>query len=210
MFGDGALTFREFGMREQVPLADIHRSVLEFLQGLTDVALFGAQAVNAYVDEPRMTQDIDVMSPRAERLAAELIEHLGSRHHIAVRVREVADGRGYRVYQVAKPKNRHLVDIRSVASLPPTQSVSGLLVVIPAELIAEKVIAFQSRRGKPKAGTDWRDIAMMLLQFPEMKSSRGLVRDRLDAAGANEDVIGAWEDIVKEEILASDEDDEFE
>jgi hypothetical protein len=40
------------------------------------------------------------------------------------------------------------------------------LVVSPPELIANKVIAFSSRRDKPKSGTDWRDVAMLLLQFP--------------------------------------------
>jgi len=51
MFGDGALTFREFIMREPVPLASIHDAVLEFLRGRDDAVLFGAQAVNAYVSE---------------------------------------------------------------------------------------------------------------------------------------------------------------
>ena len=59
MFGDGALTFREFAMGERLPLATIQDAMLEFLRGRDDAALFGAQAVNAYVDEPRMTQDVD-------------------------------------------------------------------------------------------------------------------------------------------------------
>jgi hypothetical protein len=48
MFGDGSLTFREFIMREPLPLATIHDAVLEFLRGRTDAMLFGAHAVNAY------------------------------------------------------------------------------------------------------------------------------------------------------------------
>jgi len=36
MFGDGALSFREFAMREPLPLATIHDAVLEFLRGRTD------------------------------------------------------------------------------------------------------------------------------------------------------------------------------
>ncbi|MFN4258177.1 MAG: hypothetical protein ACK4RK_02700 [Gemmataceae bacterium] len=35
MFGDGSLTFREFAMREPLPLAVIHDAVLEFLCGRT-------------------------------------------------------------------------------------------------------------------------------------------------------------------------------
>ena len=69
MFGDGSLTFREFAMHEPVPLATLHEAVLEILRGHNDAVLFGAQAVNAYVDEPRMTQDVDILSVRAHELA---------------------------------------------------------------------------------------------------------------------------------------------
>ena len=43
----------------------------------------------------------------------------------------------------------------------------------PPELIAHKVIAYHARRGQPKAGTDWRDLAMLLLTFPELKKEKG-------------------------------------
>lgn len=46
MFGDGALTFREFAMGERLPLATIQDAMLEFLRGRDDAALFGAQAVD--------------------------------------------------------------------------------------------------------------------------------------------------------------------
>lgn len=157
MLGDGALTFREFAMREPLPLATIHDAVLEFLRGRDDAVLFGAQAVNAYVDEPRMTQDVDILSPRAQELAEEIRIFLNEKFRIAVRVRQVREGLGYRIYQVQKLKNRHLVDVRLVQQLPPTQRVTDVLVVTPSELIANKVIALERRRGKPKSGTDWRD-----------------------------------------------------
>ena len=64
MFGDGGLSFREYVMREPLPLAVVHKAVLDFLHGRDDAALFGAQAVNAYVDEARMTQDVDILSTR--------------------------------------------------------------------------------------------------------------------------------------------------
>src|SRR5438270_5707159 len=94
--GAGALAFREFAMHEPLPLATIHDAVLEFLRGRDDAVLFGAQAVNAYVDESRMTQDVDIMSPRAVELAEELRTYLNKRLHIAVRVRRVREGIGYR------------------------------------------------------------------------------------------------------------------
>lgn len=63
-------------MREPLPLAAVHEAVLEFLRGRNDVVVFGAMAVNAYVSEPRMTQDIDLMSSRAADLAEELRDYL--------------------------------------------------------------------------------------------------------------------------------------
>src|SRR5271168_1478608 len=105
MFGDGALSFQEWSMKEPLPLATIHDAVLEFLRGRDDAVLFGAQAVNAYVDEARMTQDVDIASTRASELAEELRAFLNERFHIAVRVREVKDGVGYRIFQIKEPKN---------------------------------------------------------------------------------------------------------
>lgn len=196
-------------MSESLPLATIQEAVLQFLRGRDDAVVFGAQAVNAYVPEPRMSQDIDLLSTRAAELAEELRAHLADQFHVAVRVREVADGRGYRIYQIQKTGNRHLVDIRLVATLPPSQRISQVLVASPEELIALKVIAYYQRRGQPKSGTDWRDVAMLLLTFPELKSNDGLVTERLKAENAGEDVVSLWSDLVKQEIQSTDEDDEF-
>lgn len=71
MLNAETLTFHEFVKHESLPLSTIHGAVLEFLQGRDNVDLFGAQAVNGYVSEARMTQDVDVLSTRAEELAAE-------------------------------------------------------------------------------------------------------------------------------------------
>jgi len=212
MFGDGALTFREFIMGEPLPLATIHQAVLEFLRGRDDAALFGAQAVNAYVDEARMTQDVDILSPRAADLAEEIRDYLHRRFGIAVRIRTVQEGAGYRIYQVRQPKNRHLVDVRFVHALPPHQRVEEVPVLTPVELIATKVLALARRQGRPKSGTDWRDLGMMLLTFPELKTDPGPVRDRLEAVvagGADAGVLEVWKDLVAQEILPEDEDAGF-
>lgn len=206
MFGDGGLTFREFVMSEPLPLSTIHDAVLDFLRDRDDAVLFGAQAVNAYVDEPRMTQDVDIQSSRADEFAVELREHLNLKFSIAIRDRDAGGGQGIRLYQLHKPRNRHLVDIRRVEVLPPSQRVQGVLVVSPAELIAEKVISWISRQHQPKSGTDWRDIAFLLLKFPELKSELGSVRDRLDAHEATAPTITAWADLVAAEIQPEDED----
>lgn len=209
MFGDGSLTFQEFVMNEPLPLATIHAAVLKFLRDRDDAALFGAQAVNAYVDEPRMTQDVDLLSPRAAELAGEIREDLGRRFNIAVREREIREGLGFRVYQVQKPRDRHLVDIRRIEALPPTERIGGVLVVVLAELIASKLIAFEQRRGKPKSGTDWRDLALLLLKFPGLKEESGPVRDRLVAAGVGPSLLDAWAAVVAQEILPEEEDEDY-
>ncbi len=196
-------------MSETLPLATIQEAVLEFLRGRDDAVVFGAQAVNAYVPEPRMSQDIDLLSPRAAELAEELRAHLSDRFHVAVRVREVAGGRGYRLYQIQKSGNRHLVDIRQVSTPPPSRRIAQVLVASPEELIALKVIAYHLRRGQPKSGTDWRDIAMLLLAFPDLKSKDGLVAERLRAENAGEDAMKLWRELVNQEIQTTNEDDEF-
>lgn len=207
MFGDGALSFQEFMVGERLPLAAIHEAVLRFLRGREDAVLFGAQAVNAYVAEPRMTQDIDLLSPRAAELAKELRDHLASRLHIAVRVREIGEGRGYRLFQVQKPRNRHVVDVRSTKTLPACQRIAGVLVMMPADLIASKVIAYARRRGRPKSGTDWRDLALLLLTFPDLKRDPGPVSDLLREVGG-EDVLLVWKELVATEVLAEEEEEE--
>ena len=115
-----------------------------------------------------------------------MCDYLRQRFHIAVRVRRVGGGRGLRVLQVWKGGNRHLVDLRHVETLPEAQRIAGVLVMTPAALIAGKVVAYQQRRGQPKSGTDWRDLA--LLTFPALKRDAGPVVDQLYAAGATPEV----------------------
>jgi hypothetical protein len=201
MFGDGSLTFREFATREPLPLATIHDAVLEFLRGRTDAILFGAHAVNAYVDEARMTQYVDILAVRAPEFAEELREYLSNRFQIAGRVREVANGRGYRIYQMRKPKNRHVVDVRRVDHLPSHQLVAEIQVPPPADLIAQKVISYISRERSAKGPTDLTDIRRLLLTFPQLKTYEGTVVDRLRVLGAPQPVIDAWRQIVSEEIV---------
>jgi len=197
-------------MPEQVPLATIHDAVLEFLRGRNDAVVFGAQAVNAYVSEARMSQDIGLISTRAVELAEELREHLSGRFHIAVSVRVIGDGKGYRLFQIQKPRNRHLVDLRTVESLPHAERIEEVLVTSPPDLIAQRVISYHARRGQPRAGTDWRDLAMLLLTFPELKKDQGAVSDALKSIGVEEDVMQTWRELVAQEIVQSDDVGEFE
>lgn len=207
MLNAEVLTFQEFVTHEPLPLSTIQGAVLEFLQGRDDAVLFGAQAVNAYVSESRATQDVDIISSRAADLAEELRVYLSERFHIAVRVREVAEGRGLRLYQVRKEGNRHLVDLRVERSLPETRQIENVRVLAPVDLIVSKVFSYDSRRGKPKSGTDWRDLAMLLSRFPELKSADGEVADRLKAKHADERIIEFWNDLVEQDFSVEEDDD---
>jgi hypothetical protein len=211
VLGDGALSFREFAMREPVPLATIQAAILELLRSRDDAVLFGAQAVNAYSDEPRMTQDVDILSPNAKAVAEQIRARLAEQFHLAIRVRELRGGRDYRVFQVRKPSNRHLADVRAVEGLPAAQRIGGILVVTPPELVARKLLAYRRRKGQPKSGTDWRDLAVLLLAFPELKTETGQVAGRLRALGAQEEDMQAWRALVQETIRpepGDEEDDE--
>lgn len=208
MIIDDGLTFREIVMNDPLPKATIQQAVFDFLKDQSDAAIFGAMAVNAYIDERRMTEDVDLVSPRAEALANELRQFLSTRFNIAVRV--VREGIGFRLYQLAQPKNRHLVDVRSVATLPPSQRIDGVLVVTPAEVIAGKVISYVHRQGKPKSFTDRRDLAHMLLKFPELKTRNGLVEQTLIARHAGDESLAFWQKLIAEEIQPEEEDEEFD
>ena len=209
MFGDGSLTFREFAMREPLPLATIHDAVLEFLRGRKDAVLYGAQAVNAYVKESRMTKDVDIASTRAKELAEELRVFLHEKFDIALRVQTIRERLGFRIYQARKSGHRSLVDVRPVESLPPIQRVKDLFVVSPPELIAQKVMAMVGCKKKPKEGIHQADVYRLLLTFPELKREDSEVADRLRSAGASEEVLAAWKNLVTQEIEAEDENEKF-
>ena len=199
------LTFQEFAVRETLPLSKIHQAVLEFLQGRDDVVLFGAQVVNAYVSEPRMTEDVDLLSTDAKNLAEELRSFLSEKFHVAVRVREIGD-KGLRIYQVRKEGDRHLVNVRGVENFPETQTVEKIQILSPVELIASKVISFQSRYGKPKSWTDRRDLAVLLLRFPELKVK---VSETLRAQNVSNAVLETWAEISSQDFQLEDEDEDL-
>jgi len=196
-------------MGEPLPLATVHEAILDFLRGRVDAVVFGATAVNAYVAESRMTQDIDLVSTRASGLAEDMRQYLSERFHIAVRTREVVKGKGYRLFQMQKGGNRHLVDIRSVDTLPSSERISDVLVMSPPELIAWKVISYHRRKGQPKSGTDWRDLAMLLLKFPELKTLSGKVSEILDSLQVSAEEKGTWSELVSQKIDLPDDESEF-
>ena len=192
-------------MGEPAPLSAIQEFVLEMLRDREDAAVFGAQAVNAYVDEPRMSQDVDILSVHAEQLAEDIRAALNEAFQIAARVRSVPSGLGFRVYQVRKPKNRHLVDVRHVPELPPCQRIERILVPTAPELIAQKVISMVSRPNTAKGMTDVADLRRLLIAFPDLKSQNGPVKQSLLAKSVSEQTLHAWHEVVQQEIELDDD-----
>ena len=205
---DAPLSFREFMTHEEVPLAAIFHEVLTYLAGRSDAVLFGAQAVNAYCDTERMTHDIAVLSIDAAGLAADLRTLLAERFHLAVRVREVIEGKGFRVYQLRQPKNRHLVDVRQVDVLPLHRRLERVQVIEPAELVAMKVVSLAARRNRPKGDTDHADLRRLLLAFPALRVVDGEIAELLRAGKATDTMLALWSELVSQP-LEPDEDEGY-
>jgi hypothetical protein len=149
------------------------------------------------------------MSVQADTLAEELRGHLSQLFHIAVRVREIKAGLGYRIFQVRKTGNRHLVDIRSVSAFPQTKTIDKIQVLSPAELIASKVVSHWQRRGRSKSWTDRRDLTVLLLAFPDLKVPSGPVLRCLMKLEAGPGALKVWHDLAEQDILPETEDDDF-
>jgi hypothetical protein len=205
---DGPLTFREYLTHEELPLALVFREVLAFLAGRTDAVLFGAQAVNAYCETERMTQDVDVLATDAAGLAEAMRAHLGERLRVAVCVREIVAGDGFRLYQLRKPRPRQLVDLRRVDALPPSREMEGVQVLAPAQLVAMKVQSLVARRNRPKGDTDRADLRRLLLAFPELPRPDGSVAACLGVGPRSEDSLATWLELIAQPLEA-DEDEGY-
>ena len=80
--------------------------------------------------------------------------------------------------------------------------------VIPPELIANKVMSMVGRQKKRKGTMDRADLMTLFVTFPELKTMDGEVAKRLRAAGATPEVMTAWKELVEQEILP-DEDEGY-
>jgi len=124
---------------------------------------------------------------------------------IVLRTREVGSGRGYRIYQIRKPRNRHLVDVRNLEKLPLNQRIKGILVPRPEELICQKIISMVGRPKTAKGITDIADPRRLLLAFPELKTNQGAVRDSLLTSEATAEAMQGWNEMIALDIQPEDE-----
>jgi len=204
MMFDFPLTFGEYVTRETPTLAEVFRVVFDHLRIRDDAVLFGSHAVNAYVEPPRATGDVDILSTDAQGVAEDLRDLLAKKFHIAVRIRSVAHGRGWRVYQIRKPKNRHLVDVRQVDALPAIRQIEGVHVVVPSELVMLKLESYVDRKHTEKGLTDKVDLYRLLRTFPTLRAARGPVGAKL--ADADPAVRAAWQEILNQPLEPTDDD----
>jgi hypothetical protein len=154
-----------------------------------------------------MTPKIDVLCSDAAGLAEDLRALVAERSHVATRIREVVPG-GFHVYQLRRPKNRHLVDIRQVSKLPPFREIGHVRIVEPVELAAMKAIAIAARKGQEKGLSDQLDLHRLLRAFPDLRDETGPVPARLAALGADAAALMAWRDVVRAPLEVDDDDDD--
>jgi len=201
------LTAREFLRNEPLPLYRVQEAIFEFCRGRQDLTIFGVQAVNVHVSEPRMTQHVDIFSPTPHETAEQLAAALNHAFHVAVGVCEIAGGKAYRVYQLRSEGNRHLADIRLV-EFPLEDSIEqqGVRYASLPLMIALKALALSKRRLSPKGGTDLADVRRMLLAHPELRANDGPVVEAIGRIGGGDDVAGVWEELRNEPAVADDDD----
>jgi hypothetical protein len=201
------LTATEYLMREPLPLYRIHEAIFDFCRGRSELTIFGAQAVNIYVAEPRMTQDVDIFTPTPRETAEALATALNQAFHVAVRIREIADGKAYRVYQLRNEGNRHLADFRIVEfPLDDATEQEGIRYASLPLMVAMKVSALAKRRLAPKGATDLADVRRLLLAHPELRDAEGPVAEAIRRIGAGDEVVRIWEEL-RNEPAVKDEDD---
>jgi hypothetical protein len=154
-----------------------------------------------------MTQHVDIFSPTPHETAEQLAAALSHAFHVAVRVREIAGGKAYRVYQLRSEGNRHLADIRMV-EFPLEDSIEqqGVRYASLPLMIALKALALSKRRLSPKGGTDLADVRRMLLAHPELRANDGPVVEAIGRIGGGDVVAGVWEELRSEPGLPDDDD----
>ncbi|NEQ96162.1 MAG: hypothetical protein F6K30_05480 [Cyanothece sp. SIO2G6] len=200
----GCVTLHEMSQTMDVSLSDLHRAILVLLQNRTDLVVFGAYAVNAYLKpaDVRMTADVDIQSTQGRALAEEISQHLHQKFYIATRIREIGDNKAWRIYQRMKSGNRHLVDIRQVETLPTFKTINDIQVLSPVQLMTAKVISAYARQNQPKGFSDLRDLYSLMLTFPELT-------EQVQVDPNNGKLQDFWQNIQDRGVEPPDSDDDL-
>lgn len=203
------LSATEYHMGETVPLATVHEAIFDFCRSREDVVIFGAQAVNLYTTEPRMTQDVNLLSERPGTVARELAAELHQRLGIAARVRELGGGQAYRIYQARKEGGHHLADVRrSEFPLTETTERDGVRYLSLPFLTAMKTLAYSRRRHAPKGATDLADLRRLLLAHSRLRADPTEVTQALQRLGDDGAGLEAWRELLAQPLVADEDVDE--
>ena len=203
-------------MKEPLPLATVHEAILDFCRGRKDVCVFGAQALNRYADEPRMTQDVDLMANDPAAVANELAGYLAARFPsgMAARVRAVSRKGavlGYRVYQSRSAElggNRHLADIRRF-DVPRDRlaETDGVQYTGPELTVAMKAAAAVARTNEAKRLQDQADLARLIVALPEIEADE--LAPLWQALGSPPGARAVFEDIKGRKLEPETDEDSF-
>ena len=149
-----------------------------------------------------MTADVDIQALQGRALAAEISQSLHQKFYIATRIREVGAGKAWRIYQILKSGNRHLVDIRQVENLPAFRVINNIQILSPLELIEAKIMSAYARQRQPKGFSDLRDLYSLMLTFPELV-------ERIQLDSQDEGLLSFWQSLQSQKMDIPDSDDDL-
>jgi hypothetical protein len=139
----------------------IQREILDFLDGRKDIVLWGAQAVNAYIDDPneqRYTHGVDIQAMDAGAVADAIKMRLETAFSLTIKL--VVGKRFVSLWD--KQGKRKLMDINRTEVLPPFIVIDGVQVITKEELIKGKQQSAASpHRNKLKKQQDLIDLARL-------------------------------------------------
>lgn len=154
------MTVRDFN-KPFLLLENVQKFLLNYIFGRKDIVLFGAHAVNVYVDteDIRYTSDIDLLSVEPKELASEIAEAIKEKFNIKVKI--VNERFFYSIWD--KTNKRKLADITFTSELPAFIKVNGIQVLTLQQLIEKKkaAIACPSRKTN-KRFQDQADLYLLL------------------------------------------------
>lgn len=209
MFGDGSLSFQEFIAKEPHPIWVVQDVIFEALENRVDVVMTGSHAVNAYVDEARWAEDVDVLARDTKAVAQQLADYIEARLPMELEVTHAVKRDALIVRQANRDRGRRFVHVHEVAEFPAYRVIQGVRVLEPAITVAHKMLTLARRWSSATAGIDRRDVAYMLLAFPEFKNMEGPVSDAFAELEASPKTMELWKEIVEAPLLPEDDDEGY-
>ncbi len=131
-----------------------------------------------------MTQGINFHT-RMEAVAMELRDHLVARFRIALRLWDLGQDKGLRLYQLLKEGTCHLVGVRPVGTLLDSRRFAGIQVLVigrPGGGQSPGLPPAAQATSAAQIGATWRSCS---LAFPELRADDGPAAERLQDLDAS-------------------------